>query len=48
MVKKDNSFLIIEGDDITAETLETMKDLWDFGELERSEIENTEDCKSYG
>ena len=46
LVKKDNSFLIFEGDDITAETLETMKDLWDLGELERIEIENTEDCKS--
>lgn len=46
LVKKDNSFQIIEGDDITAETLETMKDLWDLGELERIEIENTEDCKS--
>ena len=46
LVKKDNSFLIFEGDDITAETLETMKDLWDLGELERIVIENTEDCKS--
>ena len=46
LVKKDNSFQIFEGDDITAETLETMKDLWDLGELERIEIENTEDCKS--
>ena len=46
LIKKDNSFLIFEGDDITAETLETMKDLWDLGELERIEIENTEDCKS--
>lgn len=46
LVKKDNSFLSFEGDDITAETLETMKDLWDLGELERIEIENTEDCKS--
>ena len=46
LVKKDNSFLIFKGDDITAETLETMKDLWDLGELERIEIENTEDCKS--
>ena len=46
LVKKDNSFLIFKGDDLTAETLETMKDLWDLGELERIEIENTEDCKS--
>lgn len=46
LVKKDNSFLSFEGDDITAETLETMKDLWDLGKLERIEIENTEDCKS--
>jgi len=46
LVKKDNSFLSFEGDDITAETLETMKDLWDLGELERVVIENTEDCKS--
>ena len=46
LLKKDNSFQIFEGDDITAETLETMKDLWDLGELERIEIENTEDCKS--
>lgn len=46
LVKKDNSLLIFKGDDITAETLETMKDLWDLGELERIEIENTEDCKS--
>ena len=46
LIKIDNSFLIFEGDDITAETLETMKDLWDLGELERVEIENTEDCKS--
>ena len=46
LVKKDNSFQIFKGDDITAETLETMKDLWDLGELERIEIENTEDCKS--
>ena len=46
LIKIDNSFLIFEGDDITAETLETMKDLWDLGELERIEIENTEDCKS--
>ena len=46
LVKKDNSFQIFKGDDITAEALETMKDLWDLGELERVEIENTEDCKS--
>ncbi len=46
LIKNDNSFLSFEDGDITDETLETMKDLWDHDDLERIEIENTEECRS--
>ena len=46
LIKNDNDILSFEDGDITDETLENLKELWDHDELERIEIENTEDCKS--
>ena len=46
LIKNDSSSLSFEGGEIAEETLETLKELWDHDELERIEIENTEDCRS--